>query len=399
MAPPDQLVSRIAAIGGRSAGSDAERRAARLLARELRGLGRTARVQTVWVRPSWPPVLVALCALAVLGTVVSVDHPRTGLGMCAAALLLFAGELSGRLPLLRRLTVARATQNVVSIADHEAPVRLVLTAAIDVPRAGALDRGGPARWGAAARRRLGRLAPGGFGLMALGLLLATAGSALRELGVDATWVGLVQLVPAALLILAVGGALDHWTSDTGAGANADASACATALALVEVLDRRPPRMLAVDVVFAGAGHAHALGMRRWIAAQRRTGVVAEEVAVIHLDACGSGTPVWWDRDGLVLPLSYHPRLTALAAETAARQPRLGARGVQGRAATGARAARAVGWPAIAVGCRDDRDLAPHAGTEDDTAQRVDPEAMAGCLEFTLALVRALDRELLAPTGD
>lgn len=395
MAPPDQLVSRIAAIGGRSAGSDAERRAARLLARELRGVGRTARVQTVWVRPAWPPVLAFVCGLAVLGTVVSVDHPQTGLGMCLAAALLFAGDLSGRFALLRRLTVARATQNVVSLADHDAPVRLVVTAAVDVPRAGIAERGAAARWAAALRRRLGLLALGGFGLVAVGLLLATVGGALRALDQDGAWVGFLQLIPAALLIVAIGAALDHWTSDPGPGAGADASACATAVDLVAALDRRPPRMLAVDLVLAGAGHAHALGMRRWIAAQRRAGLAPEEVVVLHLDACGSGTPVWWTRDGLVLPLAYHPRLTALAAEVAARQPRLGARAVQGRAATGARAARAVGWPAIAIGCRDAQDLAPHAGTERDTAEHVDPEAMAGCLEFALALVMALDRELAA----
>lgn len=391
------LVTRLAAIPGRVAGSDAERRAARLLARELRSMpGRRPRVQTLWTRPSWEPVLALLCGLAVLGTVVSVDHPRTGTALCGAALVLFALDLSGRFPLLRRLTFARATQNVVCRSSREAPVRLVITAAVDSPRDGLFARGAGARLVARARRVLGGALPGGFGVVAGALLLATVLAGVRALDAEGTWLGVAQLLPAVVLVAAVGIALDRAAGDTGPGANANGSACATALALVAALDRVPPRSLAVDVVLAGAGETHALGMRRWIAARRREGVRPEEVVVLHLAPCGAGRPVWWTRDGLVLPLGYHPQLLELAAQVADGERHLGARPVTGRGATGARAARAVGWPAIAVGCLPDDDVVPEAGGPQDTT--ADAAAMAACRDFCLALIAALDRRLAPPSA-
>lgn len=382
------LVTRLTAIPGRVAGSDAERRAARLLARELRTGGRRPRVQTLWIRPSWAPVLALLCGLSVLGTVVGVDHPETGAALCLTALALFALDLSGRLPVLRRLTRARATQNVVATDPREAPVRLVVTAAIDTPRPAAFSRGRPGRAWVAARRALGPVAPGGFGVVAAALTASSLLALLRAAEVDDDWLGILQLVPAAILIAAVGVALDHASGDVDDGANASASACATALALVAALDRTPPTRLAVDVVLAGAGEAHALGLRRWIAARRREGVSAQEVVVLHIAPCGVGTPAWWTREGLVLPLGYHPRLLALAAGVAASERHLGARPTESRRSTGARAARAAGWPAIAVGCLEADGTPPPPGAP------VDAAAMAACLEFTLALVAALDRELI-----
>ncbi len=393
MGAPDDLVTRLAAIGGRPAGSDAERRAARLLSRELRTRGRRPRVQTVWVRPSWAPVLALICASGIVGTVVSVDEPRIGASICLVALVLLAGDLSGRLPLLRRLTVARATQNVIALDERDAAIRLVITAAVDSPRATALTAGRPARLAATARRVLGPVAPGGFGLVVVALLASAGLAELRAHELDETLLGTLQLLPTAVLIGAIGVALDHWTSDTGPGADADASACATAIALVEALDRRPPRNLSVDLVLAGAGQAHALGLQRWIAAQRRGGRRPEEVVVLHVAACGSGRPAWWTRDGLILPLSFHPQLRELVALVAADEPELGARAVQGRGRTGARAARGAGWPAIAVGCLPDGDVLAAPGRADDTADRVDRDAMAACRTLCLGLVDALDDEL------
>lgn len=382
------LVTRLTAIPGAVAGSDAERRTARLLAHELRGAGRRPRVQTLWIRPSWAPALAIVCGLSVLGTVVGVDHPTTGVGLCVAALVLFALDISGRLPLLRRLTRARATQNVVALDPREAPVRLVITAAVDARLPAAFSRGRSARAAVALRAALGPLAPGGFGVVAGTLVVASALALLRTADVDGDWLGIAQLVPAAILIASVGIALDHASGDARDGGRGNASACATALALVAALDRTPPTRMAVDVVLAGAGEAHALGMRRWIAARRREGMRAEEVVVVHVAPCGAGRPVWWTREGLVLPFAYHPRLTDLAARVAATETHLGARPTQSRRSTGARAARAVGWPAIAVGCLKED------GTTPEPDGPADPAAMSACLEFTLGLVAALDRELI-----
>ncbi|MCW3013576.1 MAG: hypothetical protein JWO02_668, partial [Solirubrobacterales bacterium] len=168
-----------------------------------------------------------------------------------------------------------------------------------------------------------------------------------------------------------------------------------ALALVAALDRRRPRSLAVDLVLGGAGEAGALGMRRWIGEQRRAGVRQQDVAVLHIAPCAHGTPVWWTRDGLVLALRSHPQLVAVAERVAAGEAHLGARPHESRRATAARAARAVRWPAIAVGCVDAAGVVPLAGQDADTVAVADPAAMAATLEFALAIVAGLDAELSA----
>jgi len=133
-----------------AAGTDAERRAARALADGLRARGREARVSTVWVRTAWWLPLAAAAALGVAGSVLSIAEPVAGLVLAGLALVAVLVELSPR-PVLRRLTIARATQNVVSPPTErpgERPVTLVLTAATDLRRRGWAARvpGGVPRW-------------------------------------------------------------------------------------------------------------------------------------------------------------------------------------------------------------------------------------------------------------
>lgn len=402
MAPPFDLsavLARLAAVEDRGACSDGERLAARQAARELLALGRRGvRTQTVWVRPSGPAVAIMLALAGVLAGVLSVDHAVPALVLAGAAVLLQAGDLSGRAPLLRRATPARATQNVVSPGGRpDAPVRLVVTASLDTPRGGLLDGSGRLpRAVARTRRALRGHLPGRHGLLLLGLVATAAGCGARVAGAGGTALGVAQLVPAVALLGLVALLADAASVRPGRpGANANASAAAVALALVAALDRRPPRALAVDLVLAGAGEAGALGMRRWVRERRRDGVRAEDVVVLHVAACGRGRPVWWTREGLVLPLRYHPQLTALAARVAAAEPHLGARAHESRRATGARAARAAGWPAIAVGCLDETGVVPDAGQDRDTVERLDPVALQGALQLALGLVAGLDEALSA----
>lgn len=388
---PLELATRVAAIERRGAGSDAERRAAALLAEALRDTGRrrrrTTHVRTTWVRPHRGPVHALLAALAVAGSVLSVDHAALGLALTGAALVLFAGDLSGRFTLLRRLTFERATELVVARDAREARVRLVVTASVDAPTPGLLGQGALLRLQARLRRRVRGHLAGPYGVLAAALVALVACTLARVLGAEGSLVGALQLVPTVIALLAVGAALDQaGATPPPQGANADASAAAVAVALVAALDANPPRELAVDCVLAGAGGAHALGFRRWIAGERRGGLRPEQVAVLHLAACGAGHPVAWRRDGLVLPLRYHPRLVALAQQ-------VGLPLHESRETSGARAARAVRWPAIAVGCVDDDGVAPRLGADEDTAERLDPTALAATLEACLALVGALDAEL------
>jgi hypothetical protein len=234
------------------------------------------------------------------------------------------------------------------------------------------------------------------GFVALALAAIVACAAARTAGVGGTWLGALQLVPTVVLLLGIGLLLDAAVADPpAAGANANASAAAVVLAIAAAVSRRPPRHLAIDVVLAGAGEAHALGIRRHVARLRRDGVHADEVAVLHVAPCGAGRPVWWSRDGLVLALRYHPQLVRLAEQTAREEGRLGARAHESRGTSGARAARAAGWPALAIGCVDRDGAVPRFGARDDTADRIDTAAMDATLELALGVIARLDAELAA----
>lgn len=219
-------------------------------------------------------------------------------------------------------------------------------------------------------------------------MAALVGCALaRLLGAGGGTLGALQLVPSVLALLAVGVALDQSALDVPReGANAEASAAAVAVALVAALDADPPARLAVDCVLAGAAGAGGLGFRRWVRAERAAGVRPEEIAVLELTACGAGRPSFRERDGLLLPLRFHPQLRRLAAAA-------GLSPYDAREASGARAARSVRWPALVVGCLDENGVAPRLGEESDTVARLDPGAMEAMLDACLRLVRALDGEL------
>lgn len=400
---PIAVLARFAAIEDRGACSDGERVAARQAVKELRATGRRgARTRTVWVRPAGAALGVVLGLAGVVASLVAVDHPTTGLAVAIAAAVLLVDDLAGRAPLLRRFTYARATQNVISDGGRpDAPVRLIITAALDTPRAGILDGDGwTARFVVRMRRRLRGHLPGRYGALLLALVGITACCGARVAGLDEQWLGAVQFLPTLVALALAALLLDAAVTRPGVpGAGANAAAAAVALALVAQLDRRPPRVLAVDLVFAGAGEAGALGMRRWVADQRRAGVVSEDVAVLHIAPCGHGTPVWWTRDGLLVALPYHQQLTRIAARVAAGEAHLGARPVESRRTSGARAARAARWPAIAVGCLDDAGVVPHAGGPDDTVASVDPAAIDGVLQLALGIVAGLDADLVAAAAD
>ncbi|HEX2084446.1 MAG TPA: hypothetical protein VHF89_02075 [Solirubrobacteraceae bacterium] len=382
---PAEIVRELEGFSGRSACSEAERRAARALGRRLRALGRRPRTETLWVRPQWAAIWLLHVLLGIAGSVVSVDHPEVGLAVTGAAALSALGELTGRLRLLALLWPRRATQNLVAAPpDERAPVKLVVTAPYDARRTatGVLRAlgGVDARLRRAVRGRW----PSGLGLLALALLLVAACAGARVAGVEEEWLGAVQLVPTVVCIVATALLIDVALAEATPGANANTSAAAVALALVAELDERPPRRLDVELVLAGAGDGPALGMRGYVRSRRRA--AAERVAVLAIEPCGSGTVRHWTHDGPLLGTRLHPRLAALAGEGPSRP-------LRGRGITGALRARQAGWPAIALGCLDERDRVPRAREPGDTADAADPAAMRATLDAALALVRRLDADL------
>jgi hypothetical protein len=395
------IAAGLARFPARGPGTDAERRAARWLAAVVTAGGREVDVETHWVRPHWPVVHSLHAGLGVAGSVVAVSQPAVGLALAAAALASLALDGLGLAHLLRRLTPARATQNLVSPptaatrSGRERVVRLAICAHYDAPRASVAFRE-PARAAVGRAQALarGRL-PGPLAWLTLALLVVVAAAAARLAGSDGAHVDAPQLIATLGLMAALALLVDVALTGPVPGADEPGSGAAVAIALAQALDRDPPRRLAVELVLAGAGDGPSLGMREFVLS-RRDRWRPEATVVLQVAACGHGTPRWWVADGPLLPLRLHPRLTALAAEVSqggARDagPRAAPR--RGHGAGIAWRARVGGWPAIAVGCRDGAAWPPDARRSTDTAARLDPAALGAALDLCLALVAALDEDL------
>ncbi|MCW2989935.1 MAG: hypothetical protein JWM73_529, partial [Solirubrobacterales bacterium] len=198
---PRALAGRLEAIEGRVAGTDAERRAAALCAGELRAAGRRPRTQSLWIRPQRQGPRAVYAALGIAGSVIAVGNATVGLALAGAALLAVLLEAGG-VPVLALLQSRRATQNVVAAPPAGVGDRalLVLSAAADAPRDSLLSR--------LESRPAWRALPGAPGLLALGLAGVAACAGARLVGAEGTAVGVVQLLPSALLILLLGAFVD-----------------------------------------------------------------------------------------------------------------------------------------------------------------------------------------------
>jgi hypothetical protein len=378
---PLAALARLVALGPRGACSDGERRAASWAREQLRAGGREARFETLWLRPDWPLAYAAHAALAAAGSLLSVWKPAVGLAVLAVAVLSLAGELSGRLRLLRLLWPARATQNVVSPAgEDEVRVRLVVTANVDAGRVGA-DR----LAGRGARPPLLVLL-----WLACLMLCVLAGLRLDDAGGQAVSIAQFALTVAVIVLFAT--LVDLAFADRSPGANANASGVALALALAAELDRSPPRALALELVLAGAGDEQALGLERYVRARRRRWP-PDRVVLLAIEPCGAGTPVWLEREGTLVPLRMHPRLGELMAHAATREPHLAARAHRAQRTGAAYAARRAGWPAIAVGALDAAGRTPRAHEAGDVPEAIDGQALQATLELCLAFIGLLDAEL------
>jgi hypothetical protein len=359
---------------------------------ELRARGRAARIETAWVRPGWPLVYAALALVGVLGSLVCIGAPAIGLGLVLAALVLLAGDVTGLLPVARLVLPRRATACVVSeppATARQARVRLIVTASLDSGRSAVAGRLAPLE--AAARRVLrGHLAsPPALLVAALVILAALAGA--RVAGADGSWLGVVALIPTVALVVAVAAYLDLAGARPSTGANAHASAAAVALALVDELDRRPPRHLAVELVLAGGGEAGQLGLAAYIRARRR-GARPEELAVLALGPCGAGRPRFHVSEGSLPARRLHPGLVAAARATTESDPGLGAAPAR-RQVSGALAARRAGWPALGISALDERGLPGAARTPGDEPEHLQAGALAATLGLCRGVVARVDKRL------
>jgi Peptidase family M28 len=397
---PAETIDSLSRFGRRGAGTDAERRAARWLMTELSTSPRDVRVEPFWCRPNWALANAWHCAIALVGSLVTVSEPQLGGALVLVALLSLIADGTTGISLGRRLTPERASQNVVSSrepSDGNGRVRLIITANYDAGRMGLVYRD-PLRSAAAwLARAVGRAGPGWLAWLAVALAWLLVVAVLRASGEKGTTIGLAQLPPTVALVLALALLLEQATARFGPAANDNASGVAAAIALVRALDVSPPPRLDVELVLQGAGDGGAIGLRRYLQARGKN-LKAPNTIVVGVAACAEGSPRWFHSDGALLPFGYFKQLRRLSATVASQSPHLSARPHRGRGTAPALPARSRRLPAIAVGALDQRGLPPRSHQPTDTPDRIDPGSIDRVVEFGLLLVDAIDAYLGSRPG-
>ncbi|MEA2430607.1 MAG: hypothetical protein QOI19_1080 [Thermoleophilaceae bacterium] len=378
MLDPAAEIQALAAFETRQPGTDGERRAAGHLKRRLDELGREARVEPTLIWPRWHLTHLIHALLAIAGSAVSVGNALIGTILVAIAALSTVGDLTGRLPLVRRVTGRRASQNVVSTESSARAGTLILTAHYDTGRGGAA-------FGRVLKYPVG---PARAFLWSIVLLLVT--TAARLAGLDNTVLAIVQFVPTAALIVSLPYLADIALSGPVPGANDNASGVATVLRLAERyggdLDH-----LDVWVLFPGAQEAGALGTRAWLK-QHRHGLDPLTTIVLNVDEVGTGTVRFATKEGPLLALRQHRRLVGLCRQLMQEDEddrRYLAEPTTARRPTDAYAARARGIPAITISCAP----APHHHRPTDTPEHVEPQALERAFGFCSELIELIDEEI------
>jgi hypothetical protein len=392
-----EVIRKLCSFEGRRAGTDAERRAANWLAERLREGGRRAQVEATYVHPQYGLVHALHCALGFAGSLVAIVQPAVGFGLVLLAAVSMYLDLNGRFYLLRRLFFRRASQNVVARGKRpKAPARLFICAHYDSARTGALFQ--PKRVARASRlaaRLPFPIAPFRILFWSLAVLLPILGT--RMAGIDSNLISLLQLFPTLILLVGVFMLGDIELSEVVPGANDNASGVATALALAEELDSGQPENLDVWVVLTGAEECQTEGMRSFIRSHRKR-FDGEATYFIVIDAVGAGGVRYDVGEGLAVTYDMDRRLVqlceAIAAADREGDDRFAAQPLRSGFATDALPARLAKFRAIAITCLNDGSILPaHYRRPEDVPKRIDQRALNRAHDFTLELIRALDRDV------
>jgi hypothetical protein len=388
-----QLISELCAFEGRGPATDAERRAANFLAKRLEGIGRRAEIVPTFVHPQYALVYAAHAVLAVAGSVVAIKQPGIGFALVLLVATSLYLDLNTRLYLIRNLFFRRGSQNVVSPGTRpEAPLRLILVAHYDAGRTG-FAFGAPLRY-ANRRSQRARVLLGPFRIFFWGgfaPLLPILGAQMA--GFDPGWLGIVQLVPTAVLIVAVFLLGDIALSPYVPGAYDNASGVAAVLSAAEELQAKPPANLDVWVVLTGAEECMAEGMRAFVR-DPRAQLDRQRTAIVNVDSVSSGPVKYETSAGAVASIPLDRRLIELCAglATADREgeDRFAAEPMRYSLIDDALPAAVRKLPAVTI---TDGYLAPWYHRPDDTPDKVDGAALTRATEFVVSVVRLLDRDV------
>jgi Peptidase family M28 len=397
-----ELIEELCAFEGRWPGTDAERRAADHLAERLEGSGRKASIEPTYVHPEYSLVLAAHVLLALAGSLLALSIAPLGFVLVLVAATSLYLDQNTRLYLIRRLFFRRASQNVVSPGSKpSAPARLILSAHYDAAKTGLIF--GPRS--IAALRRLPEPARVLLGPIRIffwgGIVPLLAISAIRLAGVDTTWLAIVQLLPTALLLIGIALAIDIALSGVVPGAYDNASGVAAALSVAEQLDSDPPENLDVWLVLPGAEECNCEGMTGWVTAHRSE-LDPETTYFINLDSVSYGDPHYLISEGAIVSYRHDARMLELCEAIAAADREDGNRYRAGplripfhsdALPLTVRRLRAISI----IGVRDGVPP-PYYHTHADAPDQLDEEAMTRAVEFTVELVRQIDRDVGRRSG-
>ena len=392
-----ELIRELCSFKGRWPGTDAERRASAFLVGRLKGMGRRVEVEPTYVHPEYALAHALHCAIAIAGSLAAIALPPLGFGLVLIAATSLYLDQNARAYLLRRLFFRRASQNLVSPGPSpDAPARLYLVAHYDAAKTGYVFRPEMKRRARRLSERA-RLLLGPYRLIFWGgmaPLLPVLGA--RMAGVDATWLSVLQLIPTVLLVVALILLIDIWLSEIVPGAYDNASGVAAVLSVAEALDREPAEHLDVWVLLTGAEECNAQGMQRFIRAHRRE-LDRANTLFVNLDSVSDGTIAYQASEGAIVSQAMDRRLVELceAVADADREGpnRYGARPVRNPFHTDALPPTTFGFRAISLSTVVDGVMPDYYHTAQDTPERVDAEALTHSVDFTLELVRALDRDV------
>ena len=384
-----ELIRELCSVERRGPGTDAERRAANMLAGRLRAGGRRAEIEPTYVRPQYALAHALHAAIAIAGSVLATVEPAVGFGLVLLAAASIYLDLNTRFYLARRLLFRRASQNVVSPGPNpEAPLRVILSAHYDAARTGYV-------FGERSHRLARRLSPrmrvllGPFRLIFWGgiaPLLPILGA--RMAGVDANWLSVLQLFPTIVLIVAVFLLVDIALSEIVPGAYDNASGVAAVLSAAAALEADRPANIDLWVVLAGSEESNCEGMRSFVRAHRKE-LDKERTVVLVVDGASWGEVHYEVSEGPVVSLGLDPELIELCeALDAAGES---AKPVRSPLLTDALPARVRGYRAIAITSIEDGLVPPWYHAPEDTVERVEAAPLARTTDFVVSLIRLLDR--------
>ncbi|MGH2923829.1 MAG: M20/M25/M40 family metallo-hydrolase [Solirubrobacterales bacterium] len=384
-----ELIRELCSFERRGPGTDAERRAANMLAGRLRASGRRAETEPTYVRPPYALVHALHAAIAIAGSVLATVEPAIGFGLVFAAATSIYLDLNTRFYLVRRLFFRRASQNVVSPGPNpDAPLRVILSAHYDAARTGFV-------FGERSHRLASRLSPrmrillGPFRLIFWGgiaPLLPILGA--RMAGVDAQWLSVLQLIPTVVLIVAVFLLIDIALSEIVPGAYDNASGVAAVLSAAAALDADRPPNVDLWVVLAGAEESNCEGMREFVRAHKRE-LDEERTVFVIVDGASWGEVHYETSEGAIASLNLDPELIELCEALDAAGDR--ARPVRSPLLTDALPPRVRGYRAISIASLTDGLVPPWYHTPEDTPDRLVPASLERTTDFVVSLIRLLDR--------